>query len=161
MKSLLTIGRLVNCEVIKPDGSTTKVRGNNCILAWDKSKNNFVTCVANKACSVRLNPAVVSSHTRFHGTLPKGAIAASANYSSAGKIQTIGLCKALTYTVPRDIKSPTKQRHLWHHAFGDTGHKGGNYHESVMPYLCVDSQGNLFFKRRKGNIYTVDEWLRG
>jgi len=30
-----------------------------------------------------------------------------------------------------------------------------------MPALVRDSRGNLFIKRRKGNIFTVDTWLRG
>ena len=35
------------------------------------------------------------------------------------------------------------------------------YTPKVMPALCQDSKGNLFIKRRKGNIFTVDTWLRG
>ena len=70
--------------------------------------------------------------------------------------------KALVYTVPRKINSPEKNPYQWHHAFGDTGHKGGDhYPERVMPALMKDQKGNLFFKRRPGNIYKVDQWIRG
>lgn len=82
--------------------------------------------------------------------------------SPTGVLAKVGLVKSLTYEVPTRIRSPEKNRYRWHHAFGDTGHKGGDtYPERVMPALLRDARGNLFIKRRPGNIFTVDTWLRG
>jgi hypothetical protein len=68
----------------------------------------------------------------------------------------------LVYEVPQTVRSPGKNPYQWHHAFGDTGHKGGKaYSTAVMPWLARDSKGNLFFVRRQGNIFNVDSWLRG
>lgn len=77
-------------------------------------------------------------------------------------VKNVGLLKSLVYYVPSKIRSPGKNKYLWHHAFGDTGHKGGDsYPIKVMPMLQRDSAGNLFIKRRPGNIFRVDNWLRG
>lgn len=156
MKALLCIGRLVKLELLAP---AARVSLKNKWLAWDG--RNLHICTVKGTMQAKLPSALVKKHAKFHNAAPKGNPFCAECPSPKGATKQIGLIKALVYTVPRKINSPEKNPYHWHHAFGDTGHAGGEYPETVMPALVKDSVGNLFFKRRRGNIYKVDQWLRG
>jgi hypothetical protein len=161
VESALGVGQLTSLELLNPaSGKTTAQRVHGRWLGWSPKKRQFLICKI-----LRRNPGKVSSgieraHRRFHQAPSSGSFVVDAP-APQGKLQQVGLVKALTYQVPDSVKSPGKNRAHWHHAFGDTGHKGGVYTPKVMPALCRDAKGNLFIKRRKGNIFTVDTWLRG
>lgn len=155
MRALLCIGKLTKLEL----NSGKKLSLKNRWLAWDG--RNFHICTVKGTTSAKLPSGIVSKHRKFHDAPPQGKPFVGDCPAPSGKTVQVGLLKSLVYTVPRKINSPEKNPYQWHHAFGDTGHEGGNYPEKVMPALVKDQKGNLFIKRRKGNIFRVDQWLRG
>lgn len=161
MTQVMTIGKLVSIEILDPKTKrTTKQKFNNKWLVT-KSGNDISIATVTGRSNQRVNPAQRKRHQRFHNTPPKGLWKGEL-IEPVGQLQQVGLLKALTYSVPGSkIKSPEKNPYHWHHSFGDTGHRGGAYPESVMPAVYKDSKGNYFFKRRKGNIFKVTDWIRG
>jgi hypothetical protein len=159
--ALVGLGTLESLEVLS-GGRVRKLGMRGRWLGWDTGNRRFAICrVVSNAGGRKLPTSVVKAHRRFHSEAPKTAVVADVP-DPIGRLQQVGLVKALTYIVPRRINSPEKNPYRWHHAFGDTGHKGGNsYPERVMPALMRDARGNLFIKRRPGNIFRVDTWLRG
>ncbi len=162
MESTLGVGRLTSLELLNPSTgkvTTRMIRGK--WLAWRPKARAFVICnVVRKNPMSKLSPAIQRAHRKFHLAASSRAKVIDAPTPS-GALRDVGLIKALTYDVPNEIISPSKNKAHWHHAFGDTGHKGGKYTPKVMPMLCVDRKRQLFICRRKGNIFTVDSWLRG
>lgn len=155
MKSVTTLGKLVSIEI--KDGKKMSFR--NKWLCWD-GRNLLIATVKSGKAKAKLDSKSAARHKRFHGESSVGAMLGDIP-DKVGKVTEVGLVEALTYTVPRKIKSPEKNPYHWHHAFGDTGHRGGKYPDKVMPMLVKDEAGNLFIQRRKGNIYRVDSWIRG
>ena len=160
MKSLLCIGRLIKLELVEPDSdkvATLRLKGK-----WLASNGrDLYICTVKGNTTAKLPAGIRKKHTKFHDAPPKGQPFIGDCPTKSGPTKVLGLIKALVYTVPRKINSPEKNPYLWHHAFGDTGHEGKEYPKRVMPALLKDAKGNLFFKRRPGNIYRVDQWLRG
>lgn len=162
MKALLSIGRLTSVELLDPDtGKVATIRPKGKWLAWDRAKKNFAVCTIKGRTTARLPTGVIKQHSKFHNAPPGLGALTGNNPAASGALKPLGLVKALVYVVPKNIHSPNKNGSIWHHSFGDTGHRGGAYSPKVMPLLMQDRNGNLFFKRRRGNIYRVDEWLRG
>lgn len=159
---LMTLGRLVNIEVYDPvTKKTTKRSFRGKWLATDAGGKKLLICTVTGRSNTKLSSAVAARHRRFHQEPPKGAWAGD-HPTPVGKLRQVGLVKALTYSVPSSkIRSPEKNPYHWHHAFGDTGHRGGRYPEKVMPALMQDAKGNLFIKRRTGNIFKTTDWIRG
>lgn len=163
--ALLGIGTLHELEVLDP--ATKRVRrisAGGRWLGWDTQRRQFLlarTAPRQSSSTARLPTAVAKAHRRFHGAASRRALVVDVPRPQ-GRLRQLGLLKALVYRVPKQVRSPGKNPYAWHHAFGDTGHQGGDtYPERVMPAVCVDQQGNLFIRRRKGNIFRVDSWLRG
>lgn len=156
------LGTLKELEVLDPKTKHVRIiRPRNRWLAWDPKRQAFHICISRGLTNERVPSSIVKLHRKFHRAAPSKARRAFAP-DPTGRLVQVGLLKALTYTVPRAIFSPEKNPYNWHHAFGDTGHRGGSeYPERVMPALMKDAKGNLFIKRRKGNIFRVDTWLRG
>lgn len=162
MKSVLTIGHLKRIELLHPvSGETASYAIHNKWLAWDLGKNTYLICTARGRMNGRLAPAVIKKHQIFHAADPRPEPMRGNAPSPVGKLRPVGLLKSLVYHVPKKIYSPGKNGYKWNHELGDTGHKGGVYTPKVMPLVLQDSRGNIFFRRRKGNIYKVDTWLRG
>lgn len=160
MKTLLCIGRLVRLELVEKDSDReASISPKGKWLAWD-GKNMHI-CTVTGQTAAKLPETVRKRHEKFHNRAPQGRPFTADCPTPSGKLVFLGLLKALVYKVPKKVSSPNKNPYLWHHNFGDTGHKGGEYPKTVMPAMMKDQKGNLFIKRRKGNIYTVDEWLRG
>jgi hypothetical protein len=161
-QAIVGLGQLTALEVLDPKTKRTvtkRMRGR--WLAWDPRKRAFHLCTMASKAGGRLPASVERAHRKFHQAPSAKAVMANVPDSAGGEI-TVGLVKSLTYLVPPQINSPEKNPHHWHHAFGDTGHKGGDhYPERVMPALVRDRAGNLFIRRRPGNIFRVDTWLRG
>lgn len=161
MDAALGVGRLTSLEVCNPSGGKSHViRPKGKWLGWIPRKRQFIICTVLGPASEALPSTIAKAHRKFHCSPSRRAQRVEAP-SPTGRLTQVGLVKALTYRVPKQVKSPGKNPYHWHHAFGDTGHKGGVYTPKVMPALCRDSKGNLFIRRRKGNIFTVDTWLRG
>lgn len=160
--ALLGIGTLSELEVFNPATKrSTTMRLRNRWLAWDTKRRAFHICVPKSRKANPLPAGVLKAHRKFHSAASGAALMADVP-NPIGTLKQVGLLKALVYHVPSQVRSPEKNTYAWHHAFGDTGHKGGaTYPERVMPALMRDSKGNLFIKRRKGNIFRVDTWLRG
>lgn len=162
MESTLGVGRLTSLELLNPQTGKTSVRRiSGKWLAWRPKSKAFVICRVVKRSQARLSPRIEKAHRKFHLAPSSGSPKVIDAPEPSGDLRQIALLKALTYLVPNEVRSPSKNNSHWHHAFGDTGHKGGKYTPKVMPALCVDRKGNLFIRRRKGNIFTVDSWLRG
>jgi|HubBroStandDraft_2_1064218.scaffolds.fasta_scaffold104468_3 hypothetical protein len=162
MKAILGIGRLINLQLVDPTtGKQSTRRTPGKWLGWDTRARQFLICTVRGRSASSLPADVVRAHKRFHQAAPNGRARLVEAPSPIGAQRQIALIKALSYFVPKSVISPGKNPYGWHHAFGDTGHKGGTYTAKVMPALVRDSRGNLFIKRRKGNIFTVDTWLRG
>jgi hypothetical protein len=161
--SLLGIGTLSSLEV-ENGGKVTKVNCSGRWLAWEPKARKFHICKPQRqrAGADGLSPAIKAAHKKFHSETARKALIADVP-TPQGKLKPLGLLRSLVYRVPsRMVISPEKNPYAWHHAFGDTGHKGGaQYPDRVKPQLCRDAKGNLFITRRKGNIFTVDTWLRG
>ena len=162
MPAFIGLGKLTSLEVLNPQtGRATMRKCGAKWLAWDPSHKRFVICNARGRATGTLPPNITKAHRRFHNAAARSAVTVEFP-EPVGAMTQIGLVRALTYSVPKTVKSPEKNRYLWHHAFGDTGHAGGDhYPQKVMPALMRDAKGNLFIKRRPGNIFTVDTWLRG
>lgn len=160
MRGLLGIGTLQQLEVLDPATRKTRtLRLSNRWLAWDGKA--FHICTPKRRAVKPLPAGVRRAHQRFHQAGTAAALVADVP-APAGRCTQIGLLKSLVYRVPQQVRSPEKNPYAWHHAFGDTGHQGGDhYPDRVMPALLRDARGNLFIKRRKGNIFRVDSWLRG
>lgn len=168
-RMLLTLGRLKSLTILtSPDtGETETIRPHDQWLAWEASKRRFHICtvmgyVSDEVPLTANVRSVLKAHKKFHAS---GASAqpfiAECPTPPRGAMYTLGVVKSLIYTVPKHIVSPIKNKYLWDHQFGDVGHKGGgNYPESVMPFLRTDGK-HLFIVRRPGNIFTVDKWIRG
>lgn len=161
--SLLGVGTLHGLEV-EVGGRSRTIKTPGKWLAWEPKGRRFHICtlVQRRQGAEGLADAVAKAHRKFHGQAPRATAVVDAP-SPVGKLETLGLLRALVYKVPSKlVLSPEKNPYAWHHAFGDTGHKGGTtYPDRVKPQLCRDRAGNLFICRRKGNIFTVDTWLRG
>lgn len=161
MESTLGVGRLTSLELLNPQtGKTSVKRISGKWLAWRPGAKAFVICNVKSKSTKRLNPSIEKAHRKFH-LAPSSRALVVDSPDPKGALTQVALIKALTYLVPKQVVSPSKNNSHWHHAFGDTGHKGGVYTPKVMPALYTDSRGNLFIRRRKGNIFTVDSWLRG
>lgn len=162
MPAFVGLGRLVSLEVLNPHSGRVALRkGGAKWLAWEPAHKRFVMCTMRGRGATALPGKIAKAHRRFHNAASRSAVTVEFA-APVGALTQVGLVKALTYRVPKTVKSPEKNRYLWHHAFGDTGHAGGdNYPERVMPALMRDAKGNLFIQRRPGNIFTVDTWLRG
>lgn len=159
-KQMLTIGTLLELDIVpKGKGRAKKHHLRNKYLLWD-GRNLHIAKRTGKS-SAKLNGNIAKKHKKFHNAPANGTMAGEIP-DQVGALKEIGLIKGLTYGVPRSIKSPGKNPYRWNHVFGDTGHKGGtHYPKKVMPVLMIDEADNLFIKRRKGNIFRVDTWLRG
>lgn len=160
---LLGLGNLTLLEVVpatNPQAPAKRITLHKRLLGWDKGRKAFHVCRRVRRISPsKLPAAVIRAHQEFHHTAPSGCDLVDLP-SPKGKLRVVGLLKALAYVVPKSVKSPGKNGYIWHHTFGDTGHKGGKYPPRVMPLLKTDGK-NYFIVRRKGNIFNVDEWLRG
>lgn len=162
MKHLVTVGRLVNVEIYDPKTKrTTKRSFRGKWICTSAGGRDLLICRVTGKSNKKLNPKVVARHKRFHNEPPKGSWVGEL-LEPKGKLRQVGLLKALTYSVPGSkIRSPEKNPYHWHHAFGDTGHKGGSYPPKYFPAVYEDEQGQLFFKRRPGNIFKITDWIRG
>jgi hypothetical protein len=161
--AVLGIGRLLRLEIFDPKtGRTRSQRFNGKWLVWQPKGRRFgIGSIVRQNAGGKLPAVVAKAHRRFHSTAAQSTSLVDIP-EPRGQLKQIGLVRALVYDVPRSLRSPEKNSYQWHHAFGDTGHKGGDhYSPRVMPALVRDSAGNLFIKRRPGNIFTVDSWLRG
>lgn len=160
-RALLCVGQLRDLEIYDPKTESTKhIKPHNKWLAWDGKQ--FHVCNVSGQANADLPKEVQKRHRKFHQANPQGKPFVGSMPDRSASVRDVGLLKSLVYYVPTKIRSPGKNKYLWHHAFGDTGHKGGDsYPIKVMPMLQKDSAGNLFIKRRPGNIFKVDQWLRG
>lgn len=159
----MTLGRLISFEIYDPKTKKTKVkRFRQKWLATSPNGRTLSICtVSKRAPTANPSKAVKKLHKQFHRSDPKGMWEGHTP-EPAGKLKQIGWLKALTYSVPRSkIKSPEKNPHFWHHSFGDTGHRGGDYHPKYFPAVMQDERGNLFVRRRPGNIFKTSDWVRG
>ncbi len=157
---LLGIGRLREVEILN-NGKTTRRKVVDRWLAWEPGKRRFHVVKVQRNDGRKINGSVAKAHRRFHAAAPSGSYSVDVP-EPTNPLREVGLLKALVYDVPDSLRSPEKNPHLWHHAFGDTGHKGGDsYPTKLMPALKVNARGELFIVRRPGNIFRVDTWLRG
>jgi hypothetical protein len=161
-RAFLNLGLLKSLTILDPaSGKTTEMKMVKRWLSWNSAKKNFDICIVKGTMDTKLPSTVEAQHRKFHQADPNADPFVAECPNPVGGLREVGLVKALVYFVPKEINSPGKNEDYWHHAFGDTGHKGGKYPEKVMPVLLKDSRGNLFFKRRKGNIFKIDQWIRG
>lgn len=162
MKAILGVGRLIALRLVDPNtGKKSILTTPGKWLGWNPTARQFLICVPKGKTTKRLPPHIVRAHRRFHDHAPAAGAKLVEAPSPVGKCQQVALIHRLDYYVPDEVISPEKNQSGWKHKFGDVGHKGGTYTAKVMPALVRDSRGNLFIKRRKGNIFTVDTWLRG
>lgn len=165
MRQVMTLGKLLNLEVYDPATKrTTKRVMTGKWLATSPHGRDLLICTVRSTSAGRTqqpNAQVAARHRKFHGQPPKGTWVGECP-EPVGALRQVGLLKALTYAVPGSkIRSPEKNPYHWHHAFGDTGHKGGTYPASVYPAVMKDTRGNLFIRRRPGNIFKTTDWIRG
>lgn len=159
--AILGIGTLRELEVKLPNGSTKRILFGREWLAWDQRRKMFHICTPERRYHEALPANVQTAHRRFHRAKTSAALLADVPQPS-GQLRYVGLVRALVYQVPQYVRSPGKNKYQWHHAFGDTGHAGGDsYPDRLMPALMVDQRDHFFIRRRPGNIFTVDTWLRG
>lgn len=162
MRELVTLGRLINIEVYNPQSrKVTKKAFKGKWLCTSGNGKDLLLCRILGPSDRRVSGAVAARHRKFHKESSKGAWKGEL-LEPVGRLRQVGLLKALTYEVPNSkIRSPEKNPYHWHHAFGDTGHRGGSYPSKYFPAVLQDSKGNFFFKRRPGNIFKNTDWIRG
>jgi len=160
MKQGMVLGRLVSITVHNPKtgrSTTRQMRGK--YLATSNGKDLLIV-VAKRKSNKRLSAAALRRHKRFHKAKPS-EVWEGEHPDPQGKLQQTGLLKSLIYYVPRSFGSPEKKEINWDHAFGDTGHEGKKYPPKYYPALMKDARGNLYIKRRPGNIYKTTDWIVG
>ena len=160
----MLMGNLVSIEV-RVNGRKKTIRPRGKYLGYLPRTKTL--CIMHNP---RSNPGSLSSsvnnlHRKFHNAGPT-KVTMFTWPDPVGRKQNIGRIVAITYKIPKGMKSPDKKRYLWHHEFGDHGERGhgpvedsGNYPEKLMPMLQVDSKGNFFIKRMPGNKFYVTDWL--
>lgn len=160
----MLLGALEELEV-RRDGETRKLKTKGAYLGWIPQGKDL--CILRKTAKrgTKVSASIKKLHREFHDAAPQSC----QQYEwpdVVGKLEPVGRIVALTYRIPKGLKSPQKDQYLWHHEFGDHGERGhgtargsGNYPEKYMPMLLIDEAGNLYIKRMKGNRYYVKKWL--
>lgn len=162
----ILLGHLVSMEV-RQGARTGTVRGGALYVGWIPSSKTLCLIRKTRQATTRnpISRGVLSLHRRFHNADAQRATTFEWP-DPVGKKRPLGRIVALTYKIPKGMKSPQKGRYLWKHEFGDHGERGhgpvrgsGHYPEKLMPLLQVDQAGNMFIKRMPGNRYYVTDWL--
>jgi hypothetical protein len=160
----ILLGTLVDLEL--EDGrrvSASALKG--CLLAWVPSRKDLIIVRRSQAKSAgRLGAQTRKLHQEFHNAGPSRAI--QYDWQEPQSIRPLGRLRSLTYSIPKELRSPEKVKYRWHHAFGDHGERGhgtstgeSSYPTRYMPELCRDSRGNLYIRRMPGNKYYVKDWI--
>lgn len=161
----MLMGRLVSLELAGEDG-TIEIKPKGVYLGWLPGQKTLCILTRKvgkgpKDIAVRMN----NLHRKFHNCDPS-KMTVWEWPDPVGRLTPLGRLQALTYKIPPWLKSPEKDRYLWHHEFGDHGERGhgpvgesGNYPIKYMPLLQIDTRGHLFIKRMPGNKFYVTDWL--
>lgn len=158
------LGSLVDLEL--EDGrrvSAARLRG--CLLAWVPSRKDLIIVKRTQQRGLgKLGAKAQRMHRQFHDVNPTKA--SRFEWQEPRGLQPLGRLRSLTYAIPRELRSPEKQKYRWNHAFGDHGEHGHgpmtgskSYPTRYMPELCKDARGNLYIRRMPGNKYYVKDWI--
>ena len=163
-RSVVGLGHLTEL-VVRDQGGDRTIRPKGQWLAYNPSNRELCICRKAGGLAGPLSGAVRRLHAQFHNA-PTGRALAAEYPDVRGRAEPVGLLVGLTYVVPKEIKSPGKNRYRWEHSFGDHGQYGHGargqnptFSEKYMPLLTQDNAGNLRIKRRKGNKFYVGKWL--
>jgi antirestriction protein ArdC len=163
---LVGLGRLRGFGVIWRDGSRHEIctRGPRW-LAWREDTADLVVVAAKRAAQASVTLKQFAAHERFHGQPPRGGVLAQ--MPDPGQCtKYLGLLEWVTYNA-QPIAS-RKGGDDYRHFFGDTGERGHGpeigprpyYPTSYMPELWCSPDGEVLeIRRRKGNKYTVRDWI--
>jgi antirestriction protein ArdC len=164
-RELVGLGRLVRLVVRHTDGSREAIAPEGVrFLAWDYARKDLVIADAVPGTG-KLSPEVQARHLEFHGAAPDRAQRVALR--TPGRMKCVGRVESITYAT-EGWNSPSKAGAVWVHLFGDVGERGHGpidpdapspYPESVMPDLFMDRTSGLFIRRRRGNRYTVTDWI--
>ena len=174
--SVVGLGHLTELVVRDQAGDRT-IRPKGQWLAYNPAKRELCICRKAGLPAGPLSGSVRRLHSQFHSAPTRRAL--TAEYPDpVGKPVSVGLVVSLTYIVPKEIRSPGKNRYRWNHEFGDHGQRGRGsvgrsgsgsgpgltgenpgFSERYMPLLTQDRAGNLRIKRRAGNKFYVGKWL--
>jgi hypothetical protein len=161
----MLLGHLVSLEV-RQGGRIRKVSSRGAYLGYlPGSKTLCVLKGKVRSAGKQVSGGILRLHKQFHNCPP-----AAANVyewpDPRGEKRSVGRIVAVTYKIPKGMKSPKKGKYLWRHEFGDHGERGhgpagnsGNYPEKFMPLLQQDRAGNLYIKRVPGNKFYVTSWI--
>jgi hypothetical protein len=160
----ILLGRLVSLEVVTPSGiKQHAAKGKH--LGYLPGSKTLCVMINPRRSTGPISSKIASLHKKFHNAAPSKASVYEWPDPKGG-MRTIGRISALTYAIPPGLRSPEKNKYLWHHEFGDHGERGhgpvrdsGNYPQKYMPLLQIDSAGNLYIKRMPGNKFYVTDWL--
>lgn len=163
----MLMGQLVSVEVKTPKGKKT-IRFSGKYLGYlPKGKHLCIMKKTSKKAGKNVSFGVNSLHNRFHNCGPS-KVTVFEWPDIVGRRTDVGRIVALTYKIPAGLRSPEKNKYLWHHEFGDHGERGhgpvssrgaGNYPTKFMPMLQRDQAGNYYIKRMPGNKFYVTDWL--
>jgi hypothetical protein len=164
MTTILGIGQMVLIRFRGLDGVAQDIQPDSDAwwFAWkgDPQRGSLLVVRNGGETLPRASRLVTAGHERFHGAAPDGWLAA--HWSPPSKVvHRLGLAMAVRYRVPPGMQS-NKQGHDYHHSFGDFGRGDDRSNDPrYWPVLLSDSRGHLFFRRRAGNVYHLQDWMRG
>jgi len=139
-----------------------------CYLGWVHARKELI--VVHKRIrdvpAASLSANTRKKHSTFHDAAPSRATQFDWDPKPANT-RDLGRIRALTYSIPKALRSPEKAKFRWHHAFGDHGEHGHgptsgkkkSYPAHFMPGLSEDSRGNLYIVRKPGNKFDVRDWI--
>ena len=169
--SAVQMGRLVMLHIRNESGDS--IHKVNRALAWrpagrsGKQGSLLVGTEIGAGNPQTLSKSVVTIHNKFHQAPPQAAKRIQFPDRNKGSWRPIGRLVALTYRVPKGIRSPQKNPYLWHHWFGDHGERGHGeatdhdpqYPERYFPRVLVNEHMDFIIERVYGNRFFVTDWL--
>lgn len=128
-------------------------------LAWrgDPETGDLVVATFHRQTGTRADD---DRHQRFHDAPVSELAEVSWDPPQGRTLRPVGLCHAVRYRIPDGMAS-NKAGSDWRHAFGEAEPGVVRHENRWKPWLSRDARGGLYFVRRSGNDYRLDNWLRG
>lgn len=162
----MLMGSLQSIEIkLNDTGEKATIKGRGKFLGYLPRTRTLCIMQKSRGNPGKLSKGITKLHRQFHNA-GHTKVAVYDWPNPQGRKKNIGRIVALTYAIPKGMKSPDKKNYLWHHEFGDHGERGhgpvrgsGHYPTKLQPMLQMDDAGNLYIKRMPGNKFYVTDWL--
>lgn len=169
--SLVGIGRLVSIDGQRRDGSAFTLKPTSAErmwLAWRGAPETGDLLIVRPVRRVKPTAADQTTailHKRFHDAEPMDWREVTWTEPTRA-LEHLGFARSLSYTIPGRMPSNKQsapgEDKVWLHHFGDFG--GGVDERDdprFWPGLAMGHDGAVYLLRKRGNRYTLDDWLIG